>query len=138
MAVSVKINDFTDKVGSDVEKNVKESFKDVVLDLKRVSSAAAPHDTGKLEKNKYRIKASSKGLTGEVYFKAKRKNFDYAEFTHNAEYNLGEKSKRKSGGKSKFASGSIDVGKGYLTNTLESSQDGYIEHIADSYGKALR
>lgn len=137
MGVTIKINDGTDRIAKVIDKNVKDSFEDIILDLKRTSSASAPHDSGFLEKNKYRIKTSSKGLVGEVYFVSKKKGFDYAEWTHNADYNLGEKSKRKAGGKSKFASGSIPVGKAYLARTVTQSTDGYLEHIAKAYGEAI-
>lgn len=138
MSIKVTLTDNTGLLSRVIQSNVKSAFTDVVTDLKRTSSAAAPHDKGFLEKNHYRITTASGGqLRGEVFFTAKRNGFDYAEYTHDADYNLGEKSKRKTGGKSKFASGTIGVGKSYLSNTVESSTDGYIEHMAESYHKAL-
>lgn len=138
MGITVNVTNNTDKMSKTIDRNIKDGFTDIVLDLQRTSSAAAPHKEGFLEKNKYRIKTSTSGLTGEVYFVAKRKKFDYAVWTHNANYNLGEKSKRKQGGKSKFASGVVPVGKGYLTNAVTSSEDGYIKHITEAYRKAVK
>lgn len=133
MSSGVKIVDNTKKVDKRINKAMRNAFTDVVLDVKRVSSASAPHDSGFLEKNKHTIKNRKGTLVGEVSFEAKNDGFDYAEWTHNADYDLGEKSKRKGGGKSKYGSGSIPVGKNYLGNTVEMSEKGYMEYLTEAF-----
>lgn len=119
-----------------VDRAVNQSLLDVVNDVRRVSSAAAPHKSGKLEKNISTVKRDGSTITGTVEFKAVNRRFDYAEWTHNADYNLGEGSRKKPGGKSVFG-GSVPVGKGYLARTIEGGNDGYLDHIKQGYYKGL-
>lgn len=138
MGIKVDVTDNTGKISNQMFKNLKQAVTDVTLDIKRVSSASAPHKSGFLEKNTHDIQAGADFIEGSVSFKAVNKGFDYAEWTHNADYNLGEKSKRKSGGKSRYGSGSVPVGKGYLKNTVENGRAGYREHIIKAFGDAYK
>lgn len=138
MGLELKINDHTKKISKQLDKNMRTRFTDVVLDLKRISSQSAPHDTGHLEKNKHTIKQGSGSMHGEVWFEATNNGFDYAEWTHEKSYKLGKQSERKARGKSKYASGSVPVGRGFLRNAVELAEDGYIEHIADGFKQSLK
>lgn len=138
MKVSVDVRErFTD-MSKAIDRNLTENLKDVVLDVKRVSSQSAPHKTGKLEKNYHRYSKRGDTLTGEIYFNATNKGFDYAEWTHNGNYELGERSLRKRGGSSKFISGTVPVGAGYLSNTVERGADGYLKHLTDGFNDAIK
>lgn len=137
MSVS-KINK-TKLLNSKIKRNLTDAIVDVTLDLKRVASASAPHDTGYLEKNaQHEIYTSGAYIEGTVGFSAIENGFNYAEWTHDKDYELGEKSAKKKGGKSRFGSGVVPVGKGYLKNALENNRNGYMSHIEDKYKEALK
>lgn len=115
----------------------KQAFNRVSTDVKRVSSDAAPHKTGFLEKNHLDIDYGKSDWKAEVYFIATAADgFDYAEWTHTADYNLGPKSRQKPGGNSKFT-GHVKVGKGYLSNTVEQGHDNYVAHIQEKLNKSI-
>lgn len=116
---------------------MQEALKDVILDVKRVSSESAPHKSGYLEKNRYTVSQGRGQLEGTVSFRARNKKFDYARWTHDERYNLGEKSLRKSGGSSKYGSGTIPVGTGYLSNTIKNNEKGYLNYFDEVYKKTL-
>lgn len=137
MGTGVNIIDNTKKIGDSINKSMTDAFVDIVLDVKRVSSQSAPHDSGKLEKNKHTIKTGGGKLEGEVWFEAENEGFDYAKWTHNGDYELGEQSKRKTPGKSKYGNGSVPVGPGYLSNTIEQSRKGYMEHLEEVFGQFI-
>lgn len=134
--------DFVDRsqlLNKKVKKAMKEAMLDVTLDLKRVASASAPHDTGYLEKNaQHEVYVGSQYLEGTVGFSAVEKGFNYAEWTHDNKYNLGAKSAKKKGGRSKFGSGIVPVGQGYLENALNNNKQGYLDHIKDKYREAIQ
>lgn len=137
--VDAKFIDKSELINSKIKKHMKDAVLDVTLDLKRVASAAAPKDTGFLEKNaQHEVFVGSQYVEGAVGFSAVEKGFDYATWTHNEDYNLGEKSKKKPGGKSKFGSGIVPVGKGYLENALEMNKAGYLRHLQDKYNEATK
>lgn len=137
--MKVKSVDMSAKIRKAVINNMTDAIVDVTLDLKRVASKSAPHDTGFLEKNaKHEIYASDTTAEGSVSFSAIEDGFNYAEWTHNADYELGDKSAKKQGGKSRFGSGIVPVGKGYLENALQTNKQGYMKHIEDKYREALR
>ncbi|OEC78239.1 hypothetical protein ACRV5I_20200 [Bacillus halotolerans] len=133
--------DFVDKsklISSRVKKTMRGAMLDVILDAKRVASKSAPHDSGFLEKTaQHEIHVASGYIEGSVGFSAVHKGFNYAEWTHDASYKLGAKSKKKKGGKSKFGGGAVPVGKGYLENTLSMNRSGYMDYLEEKYRQAL-
>jgi len=56
---------------------------------------------------------------------------------HDEDYNLGEQSKRKPGGKSAYGGGTIKVGKGYLENSMNEAENGYIKAIKNAFEKSI-
>lgn len=136
--VDVDFVDRTRLLNKRVKSGMRNAMTDVVLDMKRVASMSAPHNTGFLEKNaQHEIFVGSQGIEGSVSFSAVERGFNYAQWTHDENYELGEKSKRKQGGKSKFGSGRVPVGKGYLENTLNRNKQGYLDHLQQAYNNAL-
>lgn len=139
MGLHVTVKNNTRKIERSVAKESVAAFSDVVLDIKRVSSESAPHLTGHLENN--RVRFYDRNLSADIKFKAMsttgRRSFNYAKWTHDASYNLGEKSARKRGGSSKFGS-SVPVGPGYLSNTIENGADGYFKHLGSAYKTAFK
>lgn len=136
--VDVDFVDNSKLLNGKIKKAMKDAVLDVTLDLKRVASMSAPHDTGYLEKNaQHEVYVASQYVEGTVGFSAVENGFNYAQWTHDEEYELGEKSARKRGGKSKFGSGTVPVGQGYLENSLEYNKQGYLDHIKQKYREAV-
>ncbi|MGE6629608.1 hypothetical protein [Bacillus sp. NPDC077027] len=139
--VSTSIN-FTDNTKA-IKRKIKEAMEsgmlDVTLDMKRVASESAPHKTGFLERNAhYEVTSNSNVIKGSVGFSAVNNGFNYAEWTHNENYNLGEKSAMKQGGRSAFGGGTVPVGKDYLANALKMNEQGYLRHLQEKYNEAVR
>ncbi len=138
MAVSVKVTSRVGRINRALTKGVTDAFEDVVLDIERVSSESAPHDTGFLEKNKVRQFSHGSNLEAEIVFNAiTDRGFNYAEFMHDGKYKLGPGSKRKPGGTLAYGGGRIPVGPGYLNKTVENGGPGYIEHLKKGFTDAL-
>ena len=136
--VDVSFVDKSKLLNSKVKKAVKDAVTDVTLDMKRVASQSAPHDTGYLEKNaQHEVHVASQFVEGSVGFSAVENGFNYAEWTHDNHYELGEKSKRKRGGKSRYGGATVPVGTGYLKNALNLNRQGYMNHLRDKYREAL-
>lgn len=139
--IRVKMRNNFPSVRRNMSRNMKEAFEDIVLDAARVSSDAAPHETGHLERNRKTFTWSDGRYHADIKFRAVntrgRRPFDYARWTHDANYSLGEGSRRKSGGNSNFGS-RVPVGTGYLSNTLSNNRSGYLQHLDDAYKKSLK
>lgn len=136
--IKVDFIDNTKLINKKVKKAMEDAMTDIVLDLKRVASMSAPHDTGYLEKNAtHEVYVGSKYLEGTVGFSAVEKGFNYAQWTHDKKYNLGAKSAKKKGGKSRFSSKVVPVGTGYLENALEFNRQGYLDYLKEKYREAI-
>lgn len=136
--MSVSKIDKSKVISRQIRQSLTDAIVDVTLDLKRVASQSAPHDSGFLEKNaQHEIYSSGSYVEGSVGFSAVERGFDYAQWTHDKDYELGEKSAKKKGGKSRFGSGTVPVGKGYLENALENNKQGYMRHIEEKYREAI-
>lgn len=139
MRFDVSHRDVTDRIARNIETAMKTAMTDVVFDLKRTASMAAPHDTGYLERSaQHTVRVTPESISGTVGFSAVEKGFNYAQWTHDKTYNLGEKSERKQGGNSVFGSGTVPVGTGYLKNALENNREGYMKYLADAYKEAVK
>lgn len=131
-------NNFS-KLAKNITSNLEDTMTDVLLDISRVSSQAAPHKSGKLEKSyKYTQKQNGANLVGEILYEARNSDGDdYAVQMHESTYKLGEGSQRKPGGKSKYGSGTIKVGPEFLKRTLEDGEEGYTKAFEDTIKEAI-
>lgn len=124
-----------------IKTAVKNGIEDCTADLLRVASLRTPVDSTTLEQS-----GSSKGssnmmkVTGQVSFKAMNGNYNYALKMDSTHYNLGEKSLMKSTGgvRSAFCSDSLKVGTGYLSDTADKCEKGYVEHIQSKIDAVIR
>lgn len=109
------------------------------MDLVRTSSGLAPVKEGILE-NSYTEKTSNTNTKAEfsISYAAFNDGFNYAEWTHNREYKLGEKSAKKRPAKSRFANKSFKVGKNYLFGVADACKDGYGNFITKYVNKELK
>lgn len=132
MASSVKIPASFSLLNNSINKAVENSIKDCTADLYRVAQARTPVKTTTLEKNgSMKNMKSGTSYIGEVSFKAINNGYNYALKMDKGKYNLGEKSLAKSsrGVRSKFSNETFKVGSGYLSDTAEKCEKGYIDYI---------
>lgn len=130
-------------LGTEVEQTVFDAVKDCMDDIrddfKAVSFSLVPKKTGNLEESQY-VRRYYKNLE-KVYFtisyKGVHAGFDYASWTHDADYNLGEISRSKRPARSRFAKGSLRVGKGYLSQVKEASEGAWDDFIAENIDRKL-
>lgn len=117
-----------------IRKNLEREVLDILLDAKRTASESAPHKSGNLEKGfDYSLEMKGDKIVGVVEVIAlNKKGKDYAAHMHDANYKLGEGSRRKPGGKSAYGGGRVKVGKGYLSNTIEGASEGYTKALEDA------
>jgi hypothetical protein len=119
-----------------VKQAVEEAMDDSVDYLGRIAQNIAPIDKGTLRRSVNRRKrvywsAAKNELTGTVGFSATEGDFNYAIWTHEAEYNLGEQSKEAPG------SDGYDVGNKYLERPLKGEAPKYFKWLAEAAGKEM-
>jgi hypothetical protein len=119
-----------------VKQAVEEAMDDAVDDLGRIAQNIAPIDKGTLRRSVNRRKrvywsAGKNVLTGTVGFSAMEGNFNYAIWTHEMEYNLGEQSQAAPG------TDGYDVGNKYLERPLKGEAPKYFKWLSDATGKEL-
>lgn len=140
MDIEFNISDFM-KGSDQVEKAILEAgrvgVKRSVADLKRIAVNIAPIDTRALRDSaSLRTWITSNKAIGEVSFSASQESpkygrFNYALWTHEATYNLGEKS-RAAGGTDGYA-----VGNKYLERPLLGESGKYVRWIGEEIKKAI-
>lgn len=119
---------------------VKDAMDDIKEDAVKTASGSAPVKTGKLEKS-YFVRSKNvplKRCDFSLSFKAVNKGFNYSQWTHDADYKLGVKSRAKQVPHSRFAKGTLRVGKGYLKNMQEASKDNWREFIENNVKRKMR
>lgn len=140
LKVEAKGLDAWKDAGQVVFDAVKEAMDDIRDDVSVVTQSLTPRKTGKLEKSQY-VRRYYKNLDRcyfTVSFKGVNKGFDYATWTHDARYNLGAGSRAKRPAKSRFARGSLRVGRGYLTQVTDSSEEAWSKYIAEVIDRKLQ
>ncbi|WP_230460670.1 hypothetical protein [Paenibacillus larvae] len=106
-------------------------MQDSVDDLARIATDIAPIDKGTLRRTvDTKVKASKDSVIGEVSFSAvetsRRGRFNYALWTHEMTYKLGEQSQAAPG------VDGYSVGNKYLSRPLYGEQSKYWKWVADS------
>ena len=115
------------------------AMHDVVDDLARISANIAPIDTGALRKSvktDVRRTPKTQTLVGEVTFGVTEVSpgygrFNYALWTHEADYNLGPRSQQAPG------VDGYEVGNKYLERPLAGESRKYLEWLVGAIGKAV-
>lgn len=121
---------------------VKDCMDDIRDDVNMVTESLTPFKTGTLEAGRY-TRRYYKNLD-KCYFTISYKannpkdGFDYATWTHDADYNLGEGSRAKRPARSRFAKGLLTVGKGYMSQVQEKSENAWTEYIRTNVMRKLR
>lgn len=138
--VSIKGHKAWEKSPDVVYEAVKNCMDDIRDDVIKVSSSLAPHKTGALDSSA-RARRYYRNLNNcwfSVTFYGDNKGFDYATWTHDETYNLGEGSRRKRPVQGRFAKGALRVGKGYLSQVEQASEKSWKEFIDTNVKKKLR
>lgn len=137
----LKSLDFTEEA---VRRGAERGMNDNVDDLARISSEIAPHDGGTLEKSYSKeVDWDGNTIVGTVEYSISEKdrngNFNYALWTHESEYKLGEGSiaKQISGGTQGNSGRSYGVGNKYLERPLKGESDYFKRHLADEIRKEI-
>lgn len=144
MAKGLKIEatglDAWKNAGQVVFDAVKDAMDDIRDDVVNTSESLAPRKTGKLEKSHYarRYYKNLDKCYFTISYKANNKGFDYATWTHDARYNLGAGSRAKRPARSRFAKGSLRVGRGYLSQVVDSSEEAWANYIGTNIKRKLR
>lgn len=117
----------------EMQRTYTTALNDCLDDLVRTSSQSAPHDEGVLEKSWTKeTNYTGTELTGTVSFSVTERggsgNFNYALKMHDGYYNLGDKSKQKSGGTG-MSGRTYPVGRDFLGGVLRGEKQTYIKHI---------
>lgn len=115
---------------------VKLGVHDSMDDLKLIASNIAPIETGVLRASgSYRVKAQVGGIVGELTFSATNTDgkgrFNYAYWTHEKDYDLGQQSASAPGMRG------YHVGNKYLERPLKGESEKYIRWIGEEVGKVL-
>jgi hypothetical protein len=121
-----------------VRKTAIETMKENVKDLNRVASETAPYDEGDLEVSGFHsVVAKGAEIIGSVGFEVYNKDFNYAIWTHEEDYNLGKGSLSKGGGSGNSGK-SYEVGNKYLTRPHEGEAPYYRKMIEQDIKEALK
>ncbi|PEM65335.1 hypothetical protein CN613_25675 [Bacillus pseudomycoides] len=125
-------------VGKAIERASKEALEDVLNDLVKASSGAAPHDEGTLEKSwSKEISKDGEGFVGTVSYAVRGENgYNYAIKMHEQQYNLGEKSLAKGGGTG-MSGANYQVGSHFLTRPLHGEEAAYQKYVAKQVAKVI-
>lgn len=105
----------------------RNGMQDSVDDLKRIAVDIAPIKSSDLRRSSHAEVRSTPGgnIVGEVSFRAVENGFNYALWTHEGEYNLGEQSQQAPG------TDGYEVGNKYLERPLRGESEKYMRWIAE-------
>jgi len=132
-------DDFISKMTSmedKIKKTVADALGDSTDDLARIASEIAPIKGSGLRKSVTKdVKQGLNGVTGEVTFsvieKSGDKAFNYALWTHEQDYNLGEQSSASPG------TDGYHVGNKYLERPLKGESERFINDWAKAIARGL-
>lgn len=111
---------------------VRDGIQDAVDDLKRIAVDIAPIKSSDLRRSgQAEVRTTPNNVIGEVTFRAVEDGFNYALWTHEGEYNLGEQSQQAPG------TDGYEVGNKYLERPLRGESEKYMRWIAEEIRDAV-
>ncbi|MDF2612544.1 MAG: hypothetical protein K0S71_330 [Clostridia bacterium] len=115
---------------AELDRALQSAMQDVVNDLARTSSGAAPIDRGVLQGSYDKeVKKVGGRYAGTVKYIVKENGFNYASYMHEGTYKLGKSSLQK--GSVRGMSGkSYKVGNKFLTRVIDGEHRAYTEHVS--------
>jgi hypothetical protein len=113
-----------------IKQAAKLGVQDSIDDLKRIAVDIAPIDSGDLRRSgNAKVRENAGNIVGEVSFSAvdnsSGRRFNYAVWTHEADYNLGPLSRQAPG------TDGYEVGNKYLERPLKGESQKYLRWIAE-------
>lgn len=132
-------NDFVNKLTVTETKTLATAFEvveDSLDDLDRIASNIAPIDDSLLRKSsKKTVGLDKKGIVGELSFNATertgKKKFNYAYWTHEMDYELGEKSANAPG------TDGYHVGNKYVERPLKGEAERWVREWAQKIRQGI-
>ncbi|MEC1426625.1 hypothetical protein P9D51_10965 [Bacillus sonorensis] len=110
-----------------------EAMEDNTDDLARIAQNIAPINKGILRRGmKKKFTLTRNRMIGEVSFRAVENGFNYAIWTHEADYNLGPASAQAGG------TDGYTVGNKYLERPLKGESDRYLRNVENAVRRVLR
>ena len=138
MTIKVEITRYDRELIKRNNAAMKTAIQDIVLDLSNTAKGSAPHWKGRLEKGiTHNVLASQTYMEGTVGVSVIEKGFDYGQFRHDKPFNLGEKSQRKSGGRSGISGKSFGVGDGFIKYPMAANENAYVNYIDEKFRRAV-
>lgn len=111
---------------------VQNALMETMEDLRRCALGFAPKDTGHLESSgRVEIRKTKNTIVGSVTYEVTADSYNYAIKMHEGFYNLGDGSRAKSGGTSKFGVVKHTVGRKYLEEPFKQLLPAYVTHIGE-------
>lgn len=106
------------------------AVNDFVDEIIRIASEITPIDKGTLTKSHTRTITKSGGaIEAEIAFSVREGDFNYALWIHEGVYNLGAKSKARSG-TTGWSGKKYEVGRKYLERPIKGEQEAFQKHVA--------
>lgn len=126
----------------EIVKSINDDLDYIGRDLLVTSRSLTPRDTGRLVNsgNLVRYKGTKASTSVSVSYLAKnpKDGFEYSTWTHNANYNLGEKSRAKMPIRSRFQKNSRGVGKGYLIDLAKDCEENWFKYMDANVDKITK
>ncbi|WP_242278582.1 HK97 gp10 family phage protein [Bacillus cereus group sp. BfR-BA-01313] len=123
--VRINFHNTVNQITAAVKEASEEAMEKAMTDLVRVSSETTPFDEGDLEDSWGKeVNVSGDEIIGTVDYRVFNQGFNYAIWTHEMNYNLGEGSKNKAGGDG-MSGAHYPVGNKYLTRPHEGEAPTY-------------
>lgn len=120
---------------SDIKESTSERMHDCLDDLARISTNIAPIDKTTLRRSETDEVFEENGqIVGEISFSATEDNggrFNYAYWTHEMDYELGEQSASSPG------TDGYDVGNKYVERPLKGESKKYMQWLTEGFVEGL-
>ncbi len=138
MRVKIKNLNSVGQIEAAVRNASEKAMEKAMADLVRVSSETAPFDEGDLEDSWGKeVNVSGDSVIGTVDYRVFNQGFNYAIWTHEMNYNLGEGSQNKAGGDG-LSGAHYPVNNKYLTRPFEGEAPTYRKLIEKEIKNTLK
>jgi len=123
--VRINFHNTINEITAAVKATSEDVMEKAMTDLVRVSSETTPFEEGDLEDSWGKeVNVSGDEIIGTVDYRVFNQGFNYAIWTHEMNYNLGELSQAKAGGDG-LSGAHYEVGNKYLTRPHEGEAPTY-------------
>lgn len=138
--LNVEIQNNFERLEPIIKQALKDAMVDIMLDVNMCAVGSSPHYKGTLERSGIHKNLIDNGSTVGFQIGVSQRGangFDYGNLMHDGRYNLGERSRNKTGGRSGIAGTSFPVGNKFISRPLEANEQAYIDYLQRAYEEAL-